>query len=185
MSSARDERTLAFDVTLPLSQKAKPPSFALSEIDEDCVQATAFGVVFMIWRRRTTAEAFNRGVVLARRYSEQLRSKIGCCQVVEVDAVPPDMEARKAFGEWLNVDFVARSVVIHDGNGFKAASVRAIVNLQLLVAKPRFPHALFHNASMAVASLASDPGTLARGGSAPVLDSVLSELRALHRARFP
>lgn len=169
----------------PLARASSDVSFDLSEIDEDHLHATAFGTLFMIWRRRTTVEAFTRGMVLARRYSEQLRSKIGCCQVVEVDAIPPDADARKAFGEWLQLDFVARSVVIYDGTGFKAASVRAIVNLQLLLSKPLFPHALYNNVPQAAASLASEQVVLARGGTAATLDALVGELRALHRSRFP
>lgn len=139
----------------------------------------------MVWRRRTTAAAFSRGLVLGRSLSAEVNGKIGCCQVIEVDAIPPDTEARKAFVEFLKLPFIASSVVIHDGSGFKAASVRAIVNLQILVSKPKFPHGLFSSVKQAAMTLAAETSALAPDRSAATLEALISELRALHRSRFP
>ena len=169
----------------PIDQPTTAPAFNLVEIDEDCLQATALNILFLIWRRRTTLEAFSRGIHLARRYAEQTRSKIGVCQVIEVDAVPPEADARSAFGGFLKLDVIAHSVVIHDGTGFKAASVRAIVNLQLLVSKPRFPHALFSTPEQAAASLASGQAALGRSDTPASIEALILRLRTLHRERFP
>ena len=139
----------------------------------------------MIWRRRTTLEAFTRGTLLARQLAQQLQSKLVVCQVIDVDAVPPDAETRLAFAEFLRLDCIAHSVVIHDGVGFKAASVRAIVNLQLLLAKPRFPHALYSTVKQAAAALAGAQGALGRTDTSAAIEARISQLRALHRERFP
>ncbi len=159
--------------------------FQLLESDLHHLKAAAGNFLFMIWRRETQAAAFTRGVGLARELGKRQGAKIGVCQVVELEAVPPDAEARRAFQQLLELDCVAHSSVIHDGTGFKAASVRAIVNLQILLTKPKFPHRVFGSVQEAAAFHAASEAPLGRKLEQEDFGHWVAELRALHRARFP
>ena len=65
---------------------------------------------------------------------------IGVLQVVETSASrPPDEAARKVFSQALDVcdKYVKHHSVVHEGSGFKAASVRAIVMGVYMVHQPK------------------------------------------------
>jgi hypothetical protein len=159
--------------------------FELVEIDSNHLKATALDMVFMVWRRETLTAPFRRGVSLVADLAQKARGSVGVCQIVEPDAVPPDAEARRAFLELLQLADVTHSSVIHDGTGFKAASVRAIVNLQTLLSKPKFPHLVFSTVKEAATWHVTMQRKVGRDVSVARLESVVRELRALHRARFP
>ena len=159
--------------------------FNLLEIDVNHLTATAFDTVIMIWRRETTAGPFRRGMGIATDLAKKTGAKVGVCQVVEPDAVPPNSETRGAFMELLQLEEVTHSSVIHDGAGFKAASVRAIVNLQILMARPKFPHLVFSTVKEAAVWQVGMQAKLGREVSASRMEFVVRELRSLHRERFP
>src|SRR5262245_49096928 len=100
--------------------------FKLVEIDEDHVKAVAGNMLFMVWRRRTLSAVYRRGMDLATEVAGRFPQGVGVCHVVEVDAVPPDADTRRAFVDFLKMSHVKHFSVTHDGVGFKAASVRAI-----------------------------------------------------------
>src|SRR5580704_9610333 len=56
--------------------------FELLEIDEDHAKARAFNMLFMVWRRRTLADAYGRSVALARelvaKFPEGMPSSRAC-----------------------------------------------------------------------------------------------------------
>jgi hypothetical protein len=165
--------------------KVQQRDFELVEIDSDHLKATACNMLFMIWRRESLAEPFRRSVALVEQLAKKSKSQIGVCQLVEPEAIAPDAAGRAAFTEILQLDSIAHSSVTHDGTGFKAASVRAIVNLQILLGKPKFPHRIFSTVAEATTWHAEMQTKLGRTDSAARLAFVVKELRALHRERYP
>src|ERR1044071_1996620 len=70
--------------------------FDLLDLDEDHAKGLAFNMLFMIWRRRTLATAYTRGMQIVRELGTKYPEGVGVLQVVAVDAIPPDSAARSA-----------------------------------------------------------------------------------------
>jgi hypothetical protein len=79
--------------------KIRQSDFELVEIDPDHLKASAFNMLFMIWRRESLAEPFRRSVALVEQLAKKSKSQIGVCQLVEPEAIAPDAAARAAFTE--------------------------------------------------------------------------------------
>lgn len=159
--------------------------YELVEIDEDHVKATAFNMLFMIWRRRTTSEAYDRALVLARALATKFPGGIGVCQVVEVDAVPPDSDARKKFVDFLRLKGLKHYSVTHEGTGFKAASVRAIVAGGHALSRASCEHSVHAKLASAASWHEMHQRELGRAETADEIERVAQALRKLHRDRFP
>ena len=159
--------------------------FRLIEIDEDHAKAVAFNMVFMVWRHRTQNLAYRRGMQLVRELATHFPEGVGVCQVVEVDAVAPDSDTRRAFVEFLRLEPLGHFSVIHDGAGFKAASVRAVIAGVHALARPKCRHAVHSNAPAAAAWHAAAQLELNRHESAHVIEGIVRGLRESHRQRYP
>jgi hypothetical protein len=118
------------------------PPFKLIDIDDHHAKASAFDMILIVWKKETQASAYERLITLVTEMGERHPEGIGVLQVVETTAIPPDEAARKVFLKALNVcdKYVKHYSVTHEGTGFKAASVRAIVMGVYLVRQPKFEH---------------------------------------------
>jgi hypothetical protein len=157
----------------------------LVESDYDHVKASAFNMVFMVWRRRTMAEAYRRAFHLVRELATEHPEGIGVCQVVEVDAIPPDSEARKAFADFMKLKALKHYSVTHDGVGFKAAAVRTIVMGVNNLARPVCKHAVFSNLTEACGWHALEQMGLGRHETPDQIGEIVRAMRSFHRERYP
>jgi hypothetical protein len=157
----------------------------LIELDADHAKAIAFNMLFMVWRRRTASEAYAAGMVLIEELGYRYPEGVGVCNVVEVDAIPPDAEARKKFVELLHLPSLRHFSVTHEGVGFKAASVRAIVAGTHAFARPTTQHSVHSRLTDAGRWHARMQLALGHHEPAERIVQVANALRALHRHQFP
>jgi hypothetical protein len=155
------------------------------EIDEDHVKGTAFNLVFMVWRRRTLVAAYRAGIELVGRLSLKHPSGVGVMNVVETEAVPPDSDARKAFSEFWQQPALKHFSVTHEGTGFKAASVRAIVSGIHALARPNFETSVHSTVADAARWAAAQNRRLGRTDEWTAIEKVVQALRRLHVEKYP
>jgi len=159
--------------------------YDLVEIDEDHLKGTAFNMLFMVWRHRTLVDAYRRGMKIAQKLSTQHQMGAGVCQVVEVACVAPDTAARAAFVDFVRLPEVDHLSVIHDGTGFKAASVRAVMTGVHALARPQCKLSVHSTVGGAARWAASMQLKLGRTEQAARIESIVTALRAHHRERYP
>jgi hypothetical protein len=160
-------------------------SFLLVASDSDHLKAVAFNMLFMVWRRRTVSVAFRHGMELVRELIARYPRGVGVCQIVEVDAIPPDSETRAAFVECMKMEGIKHFSLTHDGVGFKAAAVRAITAGVHALARPKFKLAVFSSVAEAAHWHAIAQAELGRRETAAEIEEIVRDLRELHRNRFP
>jgi hypothetical protein len=165
----------------PHSQK----DFELVDLDDDHVKGLAFNMLFMVWRRRTLATAYTRGMQLIRELGAKHPEGVGVLQVVEVEAVPPDASARSAFVEFLDLRAIKHASLTYEGDGFKAASVRAIVGGALAVARARSVYSVHSTVSRAAEWHEAQQAQIGHMESAKRIESVAQALRRMHWEKFP
>jgi len=120
----------------------------------DAVMAVWDRVVLVVWRGNTT-------VALARRAEQVFHAHSGRDQallltIVEATAPLPRLEARAELAGALRRGngHVERSALVFEGEGFRAASVRAVVAGVSLFSRPDYPHRVFGNVRSAAVFLA-------------------------------
>ena len=168
-----------------MSPRSSEQAFELVELDGDHAKATAFNMLFMVWRRRTLAEAYGRGVQIARKMVAEFPEGIGISQVVEVDAVPPDSEARTLFAYLSRLDGLNHLAVTHDGVGFKAAAVRAIMTGVQALARPKCKIIVLADVMTAARWHEAAQAELGRREKAEQIAAIITDVRKLHRQRYP
>lgn len=108
-------------------------------------------VLVLVWRRESTRSA----VMDAMRAVQALRALhpggLGIIVVVEPTAAPPSGEIRRALAETLGSlgPVVKRSALVHEGTGFRAAAVRAVVTGLSAIAQQPYPHQVFDSVDLA------------------------------------
>ena len=142
-------------------------------------------MLFMVWRRRTLALAYARGMQLIRKLGELSPEGVGVLNVVESEAVPPDSEARRAFVELFHQKELKHFSVTHEGDGFKAASVRAIAAAAHAMARPHCAHSVHSSVVAAAQWHASEQRKLGRSEQGSQILVVTQGLRKIHFDRYP
>lgn len=115
------------------------------EVDANHGKAHAKNMLFIVWQKETTAAAYARAAEVILSMAQRFPNGIGVLQTVETGALPPDQAARKKFVKVIEAceSRVGHYSVVHEGAGFKAASVRAIMLGVYGYARPTFPHKIF------------------------------------------
>lgn len=160
-------------------------SYRVVDIDANHVKATAFNMLFAVWRRRTVNAAYVRVMQHVRHLAPQFPEGVGVSQVVELDAEPPEGDVRRAFIESMKLAHVKHFSVIHDGAGFKAASVRGIMAGVQMLARPKFKIAVHSDVSAAARWHALAQEEIGRHETASQIEEILRSLRQLHKLRYP
>lgn len=161
------------------------PDLEIVEIDENHIKGIAFNLIFVVWKRHTLLDAFQRTIRLAHQLSAKHPTGIGVLHVIEIEATPPDAETRKAFVELFSVPTVKHLSVTHEGSGFKAAAVRAIVSAAQTLARSNGGRRSVHNdVAQAARWHVSENEALGRSDSALRLERVVQELRKKHQEQF-
>ena len=154
-------------------------------LDEDHVAGTIHNLVIIVWRFRTRFEPYRAGIRLLEKLSRSHPEGVGTLQIVETEASPPEADARKAFKDALEVPGLRHFSVTHEGTGFKAASVRAIVWGVHTLARPTFPYAVHDSVAEAARWAVEHNRALGRRDDARSIEEAIRELRRLHRERYP
>ncbi|HEV8551617.1 MAG TPA: hypothetical protein VGQ57_21360 [Polyangiaceae bacterium] len=155
------------------------------ESDPDHVKGVLFNLVLLVWRRRTLLGSYRAAIELVRRVGLQHPEGVGVLQVVEVDAVPPDGEVRKAFGEMMLVPAIRHFSVTHEASGFRAASLRAIVSGAHALARPAFAHSVQSSVAAAARWASAQNRALGAPDDAAAIERAVQELRKLHVEKYP
>lgn len=161
------------------------PYLEVVEIDEDHVKGVAYNLVMMVWRRRTMVVPYRAGMQLVVNLGLKHPNGVGVMQVVETEAIPPDSEARKAFAEFVRLPQIRHFSVTHEGTGFKAASVRAIVSGVNALARPSFVHSVQSTVADASRWAAAQNRLFGARDDAKAIEAALQALRRLHVERYP
>jgi hypothetical protein len=159
--------------------------FEVLDLDEDHAKGIAFNMLFMVWRRRTLATAYTRGMQIVRELGAAYPEGIGVLQTVEVDAIPPDAQARGAFVEFFHLKEIKHYSVTHEGSGFKAASVRAIAAAAHAMARPKCAHSVHSTVASAAQWHERQQVLLARREPAAQIELIAQTLRQMHWDKYP
>jgi hypothetical protein len=168
-----------------LSSRRPAPEFQVVEIDADHVKAVIHNLVILVWRFRTLVGPYRAAIALIQKHALLHPEGVGVLQVVETEAVPPDTETRKAFKDALGVSGIQHFSVTHEGTGFTAASVRAIVSGVHMLARPSFPHSVQKSVAAAARWAAAQNERIGRHDDWRSIERTMQELRRLHRERYP
>jgi hypothetical protein len=128
-----------------LSDDMDATPVTLCRSNADCVIGASSGVVVVFWRHHTHVEDVDelaRAVRSAQRGSEE---PVRLVQVVPQSATTPDGRVRAALARMLRglTGVVSHSVVLYEGEGFRAAMIRSIATSVLSLSSPGFPHRVF------------------------------------------
>lgn len=157
----------------------------LVEVDADHAKAIAFNMLFVVWRRRTLAEAYKAGMRIATELGQRYPEGVGILNIIELEALPPDAAARQAFVDLLHLPQLRHFSVTHEGTGFKAASIRAVVAGTHAFARPKCAHSVHRNLAEAVRWHVKEQRALNHDETPEQIARVARALRALHRHQYP
>ncbi len=118
--------------------------------DAHCV-GTWKNVAISVWRTQTRPAAVARmsqilGELVSRHHD------VALIQVVEGGATAPDADARRAISTMLRLysDSIRCSAVVFESDGFRAATLRAVVTGIALLSRPPYPHVVFASTIAAI-----------------------------------
>jgi len=111
----------------------------------DAVFALWDRVALALWRGQTTAAAVRRGSEILAEHAATCDGRALLLTVVEENVPLPPLEARMELVALLRnaSGQVERSALVFEGEGFRAASVRAVVAGLSLFSRPEYPHRVF------------------------------------------
>jgi hypothetical protein len=123
----------------------------------DCVLALWEGVVLGLWRGKTTGAAMQRVGQIVKQYAIERQGPLLILTVVEKNAPLPPSEARAELVSFLKGGngLVERHGLVFEGEGFRAASIRAVVAGVALFSRPDYPYRVFESVSAAARFLAA------------------------------
>ncbi len=114
------------------------------EVDEDHVMGTWAEFLIMVWRVKTLLPAVQRAKLVMRELAKAHPNGIASLAIVEQTALPPEQDVRRELSALLSggAGHVKSSSVVHEGTGFKAATVRGVVTALSMFGKLPFPHVI-------------------------------------------
>jgi hypothetical protein len=135
------------------AQANSEPITAVLHAESDFAVGRCGPVFIVVWKVDTTPVGMSRVAALFR--SADLPERVGMLTIIDEDATMPSSEARDIGAAFLakNRGRIVASAVAHEGSGFKAATVRAIVTGLSLLARQPFPHKVFPDAQQAASWL--------------------------------
>jgi hypothetical protein len=122
----------------------------------DVVFALWGRVALALWRGKTTSSAVKRGSEVLAEHAAVWGGRVLLLTVVEENVPLPALEARVELVSLLkNANGrVERSALVFEGEGFRAASVRAVVAGVSLFSRPEYPHRVLASVGAAARFLA-------------------------------
>ena len=123
----------------------------------DVVLAAWGRVGLGLWRGKTTVGALRKATQLLSKYAEQIQQPLLLLTVVEESAHLPPLEARMEMVSFLKGGNgqVERHAIVFEGEGFRAASIRAVVAGVSLFSRPDYPSRVFGSVGAAARFLSA------------------------------
>jgi hypothetical protein len=136
---------------------ANPMDMRIEMSTRDCVFAVWEGVALGLWRGKTTVGAMRRAAQLLTQYVATRQAPILMLTVVEEAAPLPPLEARIEMVSFLKTGngLLERHGLVFEGEGFRAASIRAVVAGAALFSRPDYPYRVFGSVGSAARFLAA------------------------------
>jgi hypothetical protein len=102
-------------------------------------------LVVAVWRGKTVLRAVRRREHLIRQLASELEAPVWLLTIIEPSAPLPAADVRQELAEFHKraAGKIARSALVFEGHGFRAASVRAVVAGISLSSRPAYPHRFF------------------------------------------
>ncbi|XXX79422.1 serine/threonine-protein kinase [Sorangium sp. So ce134] len=122
-------------------------------MDDDHCVATWKGVLFQIWRRRTTAAAVRGVRSVLREHGGDLQATLVVLE--EENSIPAGPEVRSSLAE-LSRELAARGMcaaLVYEGHGFKASLLRNVAIEFILLSRSRLRYEVFSTMNDAIAWL--------------------------------
>ena len=141
-------------------------------------------MVFAFWAKETQLSAFRKVCENLSRLASAHPDGVGICQVVGLQAVPPSTETRTEITRLMRDAVGGRLMhysIVHEGSGFKAASVRAIVSASHMLARTTTHLAVFNSVAEAAKWHAKEQQLLKRKESAEQISAIISDLQQEHQ----
>ena len=125
--------------------------------NRDVVFALWDRVALGLWRGKTTVSALQRGAEILKRHVASCDGPVLLLTVLEENVPLPVLEARIEMVSFLNGanGQVERSALVFEGEGFRAASIRAVVAGVSLFSRPAYPSRVFASVGAAARFLAN------------------------------
>jgi hypothetical protein len=171
--------------TLPKAAPLVPRGIEVIAMDRDHAKAVAFNMLFVTWRYHTHANAVKPCFDILARLEQRYPEGVGVCHVVESDAIPPTAAARKLIAEVLRLPILKHYSATHEGAGFKAASIRAVVAGIHTLSRASCEHSVHSSFSRAAEWHARRQAALGRSETAAQINAAFETLRARHRQQYP
>jgi hypothetical protein len=172
---------LAWSESLP---PRNPDTTERIALDEHHIAVTAFNMVFVYWAKETQLLSFQRVCDSLARLASAHSEGVGVCQLVGLQAIPPGSETRTEITRLMTErvgGLLMHYSIVHEGSGFKAASVRAIVSASHMLARTKANLAVFSSLSDASAWHAAQQRVLKRNESPQLISGILRELQDEHQ----
>jgi hypothetical protein len=120
-------------------------SVTICQSNADCVIGFAEGVAVALWVHHTNVEDVEELGKAVRRAHRGSSEPVRLVQVVPQTAITPDSRVRSALASMLRGQqgIVSHSVILFEGEGFRAAMIRSIVTSITSLSNPGFPHRVF------------------------------------------
>jgi hypothetical protein len=153
-------------------------------LDEHHIAVAAFNMVFVYWAKETQLASFRRVCDTLTRLASSHAEGVGVCQLVGLQAIPPNAETRTEITRLMTERAGGRLMhysIVHEGSGFKAASVRAIVSASHMLARTKANLAVFSSLSDASAWHAAQQRLLKRIESPQLIAGVIRDLQEEHQ----
>jgi hypothetical protein len=165
--------------------KGRAAEFEIVDIDGDHVKATAFNMLFVVWRFRTNYAPFRRCMHWGRLLAGQFPQGFGVMHLLEPTAVAPDAPTRRVFPELIRLEGLEHYSVVYTAAGFRGASIRAVIAGAHALARPVCANAVHTDVARAALWHAREQERLGRTENAAQIERVVESLRRLHRERYP
>lgn len=106
--------------------------------------ATANGTLIQLWRTETPADGVARAIEAIRRSTQPIHSTL---IVVQDECALPDPPARKLLEQLTELlkPTCKIAAMVHEGTGFRAAAVRAILTSLAFLTKQAWPYKIFQS----------------------------------------
>ncbi len=170
-----------------MSNLSSPSGLRVVEIDGNHAKGVAFNMLFMIWRLETTYEAMYQASRVVVELGDRCPEGVGVLQIVDVGSKPPDGRARAGIAEFLQTGagIIKHSSVVHEGTGFGAAAVRAVMASLHMMHRPKFTHTTFSTLSEASVYHAKHQQSLGHKETAEAVLRAVRQLRAAIDSAVP
>jgi hypothetical protein len=108
-------------------------------------------LLIAVWRKETRAGAVDSVSAVLAQLARTHRD-VALLQVIEEGALAPDADARRAISNMLKQHggVIRCSAVVYEGDGFRAATLRAVVTGIALLSRPLYPHVVFASSISAI-----------------------------------